>query len=165
MTGLKNTVWVAKGEMKLKKVQRIWILVIAVMAIIMYPVKNSSQVQVQKTIAEKVIPTRKLKPKTEHWKEIQVVATAYCNCKKCTGWGKGITASGVKTSRGVIAAPRHIPFNTVVKLENLGSFVVKDRGGAIKVKNGFIHIDVWMPSHQEAVEFGKRKIKGWIKIE
>lgn len=150
----------------MRKVLRILALTIVTIVIVMYPVKkNSSQVQVQKPTAEKVILTRKKQPKREHWAEIKVIATAYCNCKKCTGWGKGITASGVKTSRGVIAAPRHIPFNTVIKLEGLGNFTVQDRGGGIKLKNGNVHIDVWMPSHQEAIEFGKKKLRGWIKDE
>lgn len=148
----------------MKRIHRILASTIAAI-IILYPVKNCSQVQIQKPTAEKIILTRKLKPKIERWKEIQVVATAYCNCKKCTGWGRGITASGVKPSRGTIAAPRHIPFGAVIKLEELGNFTVRDRGGGIKMRNGVVCIDVWMPSHQEAIEFGKKRLRGWIKIE
>lgn len=133
--------------------------------IILSPVKNKCQVEPLQSVGEKAIPTRKLKPKTTRWREINVVATAYCNCKKCTGWGKGITASGVKTSRGVVAAPRHIPFGTVIRLEGLGDFTVQDRGGAIKVRDGAICIDIWMPSHQEALKFGRKKLRGWIKVE
>lgn len=101
-----------------------------------------------------------------YWEEIKVEATAYCSCKYCTGWGKNITASGVTPSRGTIAAPRNIPFGTVIKLDGLGEFTVQDRGGGIKLKNGVVLIDVWMPSHQEALQFGRKKnLKGWIKVE
>lgn len=68
-------------------------------------------------------------------------------------------------SRGTIAAPKHIPFGTVIKLDGLGEFVVQDRGGGIKVKDGVVYIDVWMESHQEALEFGRKKLKGWIRVE
>lgn len=99
------------------------------------------------------------------WKEIKVEATAYCSCKYCTGWGKGITASGVVPSRGTIAAPQHIKFGTIIKLDGLGEFTVQDRGGGIKEKNGVIYIDVWMPTHEEALQFGRKTMKGWIKVE
>lgn len=145
--------------------EKIFILALTVAVIILSPVKNKCQVEPLQSAEEKIIPTRKLKPKVAQWREIDVIATAYCNCRKCTGWGKGITASGVKTSRGVIAAPRHIPFGTTIKLDGLGNFTVQDRGGSIKVKDGAICIDIWMPSHQEALKFGRRRMKGWIKVE
>lgn len=140
-------------------------VLLIIFAILLYPVKNQCSQAEPLQAEEKAIPTRKLKPKVARWREIDVLATAYCNCKKCTGWGKGITASGVKTSRGVVAAPRHIPFGTVIRLEGLGNFTVQDRGGSIKARDGAICIDIWMPSHQEALNFGRRKLKGWIKVE
>lgn len=39
-----------------------------------------------------------------------------------------------------------------------GMFDVEDRGGAIKIKNdGTYGIDVWVPTYEEAVEFGRKK--------
>jgi 3D (Asp-Asp-Asp) domain-containing protein len=102
----------------------------------------------------------------EQWKEIRIEATAYCNCKICTRSGKGITASGKMPSRGTVAAPGHIPFGTVIKIDGLGEFIVQDRGNAIVEKNGVVCIDIWMASHEEAVKFGRKKnMKGWIKVE
>lgn len=72
---------------------------------------------------------------------------------------KGRTATGKQTKRGVIAAdPRVLPLGSVVKLEAgnySGVYTVHDTGGAIK---GRI-VDVWMPSPQEARNFGRRKVK------
>jgi 3D (Asp-Asp-Asp) domain-containing protein len=122
--------------------------------------------EIYKTCYEETayLPDKNFKPAIQ-WQEITVEATAYCSCKYCTGWGKNITASGTTPSRGTIAAPRHIPFGTIIKLDGLGEFVVQDRGGGIKVKNGIILIDVWMESHQEALKFGRKKLQGWIKVE
>ena len=72
---------------------------------------------------------------------------------------KGITRAGTYVQRGVIAAdPRILPLGSVVQVtagEYTGVYTVEDTGGLIK---GNI-IDVWVPSYQEAVEFGRRKVK------
>jgi len=72
---------------------------------------------------------------------------------------KGITRSGTYVQRGVIAAdPRILPLGSVVQVtagNYTGVYVVEDTGGLIK---GNI-IDVWVPSYQEAIEFGRRKVK------
>jgi len=72
---------------------------------------------------------------------------------------KGITRSGSFVQRGVIAAdPRILPLGSVVQVtagEYTGVYTVEDTGGRIK---GNI-IDVWVPSYQEAIEFGRRKVK------
>lgn len=122
--------------------------------------------EVYKSSYEETVPLapKNYKPAIQ-WQEIKVEATAYSSDKHCTGWNKNITASGLVPSRGTIAAPKHIPFGTVVKLDGLGEFTVQDRGGGIKVKDGIVLIDVWMPSHQEAIKFGRKKnLKAWIKI-
>lgn len=89
-------------------------------------------------------------------KKIPVILTGYDNDYECTQSGKGITASGVKASRGTIASPSNIPFNTVIYI-NGEKHVVLDRGGAIKVINNVYHFDVWFPSHKEALRFGKKE--------
>lgn len=81
-------------------------------------------------------------------------ATAYCL--------KGRTASGIDTRPGVIAAdPRVLPLGTVVHLRAgryTGTYRVMDTGGRIK---GHI-VDVYVPTHREAMEFGRRQVK--IKV-
>ena len=68
------------------------------------------------------------------------------------------------TRIGVIAAPKDIPLGSKIyipELTNLksdGIFDVEDRGGAIKVKeDGTYVIDVWVPSYEEAIAFGRKE--------
>lgn len=95
---------------------------------------------------------------------IRAELTAYCNCTSCSdNWGSK-TAMGTKTRLGVIAVPTtislgskiHIPDLTFLKSD--GIFTAEDRGGAIKVKSDGTHIiDVWFPSHEQALRFGRVK--------
>ena len=85
--------------------------------------------------------------------------TGYCPCKKCCGKEDGITASGVKaTANHTIAAPSKYAFNTWIELEGYGTFVVEDRGGAIKGNR----IDRFFNTHQEALNWGRKKCKGKV---
>lgn len=84
------------------------------------------------------------------------IITAYCPCEKCCGKTNGITASGAKaTANHTIAAPSNYPFGTKIEIENYGIYTVEDRGGAIKNNR----IDIFMNSHQEALNFGKHQIR------
>lgn len=79
-------------------------------------------------------------------------ATAYCDY--------GFTASGVWVRDGIVAGdPRVLPLGSVIDIrvdgEVLGRHRVMDTGGAIK---GYI-IDIWMPTCEEAVAFGRREVK------
>ena len=79
--------------------------------------------------------------------------TAYCACEKCCGkWSDGYTASGHKIQVGdkFVAAPKHIPFGTMLNIPGYGIVPVLDRGGAIKVGR----LDVFFESHQEALNWG-----------
>lgn len=78
--------------------------------------------------------------------------TAYCSCELCCGkWADGITALGTEARWGVVACD--LPFETQVEIESLGTFVVEDRGPTGK------HIDIWFPTHQQALEFGVRYLR------
>ena len=72
---------------------------------------------------------------------------------------RGRTASGRSVSRGIIAADRRLlPLGTRVRLEAgsySGEYLVADTGGAVRGRK----IDIWMPSGNEAVRFGRRKVK------
>lgn len=89
-------------------------------------------------------------------------ATAYCSCKKCCDkdpsnkW-YGITASGRKAGWGTVAVDRRlIKLGSRLRIEGFPKTVFRadDVGGAIKGK----HIDLWFPSHSEALEFGRQKL-------
>lgn len=98
------------------------------------------------------------------YRKINIIATAYCSCPKCTGKkSKGIAASGKPVSRGMIAAPHTIPFGTKIYIPNLGIYIVEDRGGKIRqINKDTIRIDIYIPSHKEAQKFGVKKFVGWI---
>lgn len=78
--------------------------------------------------------------------------TAYCNCSQCCGqWAGGATASGVMpTANNTIAVDtRVIPFGTKVIINGI-TYTAEDTGSAIKGNK----IDIYMSSHEEAVNFG-----------
>lgn len=79
--------------------------------------------------------------------------TAYCKCAKCCGsHANGYTAAGTKASAGrTVAAPSNLPFGTKLNI-NGKTYVVEDRGGAIKGNR----IDVYVNSHSEALAWGVR---------
>ena len=87
---------------------------------------------------------------------------------------KGMMASGEYTQYGVVAAPKSLPFGTLIEFEGVPNgweylntqFVVKDRGGAIKekTKDGekVYCIDVWCDDKEMAKNWGRRTIRGCI---
>lgn len=89
-------------------------------------------------------------------------ATAYCSCEKCckkdpSDKSYGITASGKKAKWGTVAVDRSIiKLGTELKIDGFPDtiFRAEDVGSTIKGK----HIDVWFPSHREAVQFGVQEI-------
>jgi len=85
-------------------------------------------------------------------RSIAMKATAYAQ--------HGITSSGTRTRRGIIAAdPRVLPLGTKVKVENAGPYsghyVVKDTGRKIKGRK----IDLFLPSRREARQFGRKDVR------
>ena len=87
--------------------------------------------------------------------------TAYCACVHCCGKSDAITASGKKAKYGYVAC-NWLPFGTKVRIEGLGDFVVMDKGAKSLFgdkKNHIKHLDVYMPSHKEALRFGVKFLK------
>ncbi len=109
-----------------------------------------------------------------------MTVTAYCACRKCCEWrrqccigppvyasgpskGKrkkvGITADGTRAKKGIIAADiRRYPYGTRMHVPGYGWGVVHDKGRAIQGD----HIDVFFRSHQDATEWGRRKL--WVTV-
>ena len=72
----------------------------------------------------------------------------------------GITAAGTRADWGTIAADtRYYPFGTIMYVPGYGWGRVEDIGGAIKGD----HIDLYFPTHNEAIEWGRQwhKVKVW----
>jgi 3D (Asp-Asp-Asp) domain-containing protein len=87
------------------------------------------------------------KPGTYH----RFVATAYCQ--------KGITKSGKRTRRGIVAAdPRVLPLGSRIRVYDAagysGEYEVLDTGSKVKGR----HIDIFVPRRREALEFGRRQV-------
>jgi len=90
--------------------------------------------------------------------DVKARVSAYTVSYEDCGKIDGITASGKSVSRGMIAAPKHLPFGTEVTIKGK-RFVVEDRGGAIVVQdNGTYNIDYYVPTRAEAMEFGIQKL-------
>lgn len=82
------------------------------------------------------------------------LVTAYCI--------HGATASGERTRPGIIAAGNWLAFGTRIELRIGGKWrqvVVEDRGPMVHRH----HLDLWMASCSEAVDWGVREEQGWVR--
>lgn len=114
------------------------------------------------TAAASVAARSNVQPKQNRqlWMEV----TAYCPCTKCCGpQAHGVTASGLPVTHNdgkfVAADTKVLPFGSKITIPGYGesaSVPVIDRGGAIKGSR----IDVFYPTHQEALEWGRR----WVMV-
>jgi 3D (Asp-Asp-Asp) domain-containing protein len=69
--------------------------------------------------------------------------------------GYGLTASGTYVKEGrTIACPPSMEFGTKVKIEGVGLRTCEDRGSAVKTG----HLDLYMDSVNEALDFGRQKL-------
>ncbi len=97
---------------------------------------------------------------------IQVVATGYCQCQLCCPGGTGVTSRGVVCSThpyGVAVAPKMIPYGTKLVVPGYHGdevVVADDTGGAMRqdAAKGVYHVDLRFPSHQEALNWGRKKL-------
>ena len=104
------------------------------------------------SIRESDLPSTSTKSESSKGKTKIYKITAYCSCAKCCGKSNGITACGRKAKAGrTIAAPRGFSFGTKLSI-NGKTYVVEDRGGAIKGNR----IDLYVNSHSEALRWGVR---------
>ncbi|WP_294393523.1 SH3 domain-containing protein [uncultured Clostridium sp.] len=128
------------------------------------PENNSEGISVQETVSAE--RTAEEAPKG---KLINVELTAYCNDEQCSGkWG-GTTAMGTETRTGVVAAPEGITLGSRLYIPELSYyksdalFNVEDRGGAVKMKDdGTYIIDVWFPTYEQVVNFGRVRTTAYI---
>jgi 3D (Asp-Asp-Asp) domain-containing protein len=121
--------------------------------------------------------TIKPPPNTTPYYEV-IEVTGYCDCGKCCGWERswlrlgtpvysygalkgqpkevGVTSTGTRTRHGTAAVdPKRYPYGTVFYIPGYGYAKGEDAGGAIKGA----HIDLWFPSHEAALKWGRKKMK------
>lgn len=108
--------------------------------------------------SEKVTTASEAEP--ESGKELVVTATAYtAYCNGCSGTtAYGIDLRSNPNQKVIAVDPSIIPLGTKVWVEGYGVAIAGDTGGAIKGHK----IDVFIPTYEDAMEWGVKKIK--IKI-
>lgn len=90
---------------------------------------------------------------------IKFTATAYCGCAKCCGKSTGKTASGTTATAGrTVAMSSSYSFGTKIEIQGMGTYIVEDRGGAIKGNR----IDIFFSNHQKALDFGRKTV--YLKV-
>lgn len=123
-------------------------------------------------LSERICPPRGRAPVV-----MAMEVTGYCNCGQCCNWRRGwlglgpavvssgpnqgrtkavgVTASGTRAAHGTVAADASLfPFGAIVYVPGYGYGRVEDRGGAI-VGN---RLDLWFPSHGEAMRWGRHRM-------
>lgn len=84
-----------------------------------------------------------------------VMVTAYSSSRRETDNTPFITASGSNVREGIVAN-NYLPFGTLVRLpEVFGDTVFEVQDRMSWKKNNF-HIDIWFPTTEQAMEFGKK---------
>ncbi|MFJ8066643.1 LysM peptidoglycan-binding domain-containing protein [Psychrobacillus sp. NPDC096426] len=119
-------------------------------------------VNVSNTTAENTAPVaaKTSAPVASTAKELTVTSTAYtANCEGCSG----VTATGIdllaNPDQKVISVdPSVIPLGSKVWVEGYGEAIAGDTGGSIKGNK----IDIFIPSQEEAINWGKKTVK--VKI-
>ena len=73
--------------------------------------------------------------------------TAYCHCARCCGRAGAATASGVMPKSGHTVAMSGLPFGSKLLINGV-EYTVEDLG------TPYGHVDIFMDSHEEALQFG-----------
>ena len=99
-------------------------------------------------------------PEPSTGKEMTVTATAYtAYCEGCSGTTAiGIDLRANPNQKEIAVDPNIIPLGSRVWVEGYGEAIAGDTGGAIKGNK----IDVFIPSQNQALEWGRKKVK--VKI-
>ncbi|MER2262069.1 MAG: 3D domain-containing protein [Psychrobacillus sp.] len=102
-------------------------------------------------------PVVTAEPKTEGSVEMTMEATAYtAYCTGCSGTtAYGIDLRANPNEKVIAVDPRIIPLGTRVWVEGYGEAIAGDTGGAIKGNK----IDVFIPSYDNAIQWGRKQVK------
>lgn len=98
-----------------------------------------------------------LTPPVSTEKELLVTATAYtAYCKGCSGTtAYGIDLRANPNQKVIAVDPKVVPLGTKVWVEGYGEAIAGDIGSAIKGHK----IDVFIPSYDNAMDWGVQKVK------
>lgn len=83
---------------------------------------------------------------------LTMTATAYHETGpvKLKGWYAGPGRVSVD--------PRVIPLGTKLYIEGYGPAIAVDTGSKVKG----LHVDIWLPTHKQCVDWGNPKVKVWV---
>ena len=100
------------------------------------------------------------KSEDEGTKQITVKATAYtASCEGCSGTtATGVDLNANPDAKVIAVDPSVIPLGSKVYVEGYGVATAADTGGAIKGNR----IDVFLPSEQDAINWGNKQVR--VKI-
>lgn len=126
-----------------------------------YAYESTNSVGTRRVLVGYKISYKTIKKKKKTKKYLgKFTITHYCPCSYCCGYGGGtMTASGTrpKAGRTVGVNPSLIPYGTKLKIGGKEGYVAEDTGAL-----GTYHIDVFVNSHQEAINKGVQYKKVWI---
>lgn len=117
------------------------------------PAKLAAEVKSASETAKPAEPVKEEKADTI----LTMEATAYtATCEGCSG----ITATGINLKENpnqkvISVDPNIIPLGTKVYVEGYGKAIAGDTGGAIKGNK----IDVFIPSKEDAIKYGRKTVK------
>lgn len=107
-------------------------------------------------LQNKVLEIKQERNKPKYRTEEAIITYYTASDDEC-GKGDGITASGTVATEGRTIASDHLPFGTIVEIDDV-KYVVEDRfGGGYNNK-----IDVFVNNKHTAYKLGKRKVE--VKI-
>lgn len=97
---------------------------------------------------------------TEQWQSLGIFeVTAYCHCELCNDqWAYGNTFSGTypEVGRTIAVDPSVIELGSEIMIDD-HVYIAEDTGSGITGN----HIDIYMGSHDEAIQFGRRTIEAY----
>lgn len=92
---------------------------------------------------------------------LTVDVTHYCDCTGCCGsQATGLTASGKRVKKGMVAMSSYYPFGTQIMI-NGTMYTVEDRGGS-GIENDRSRVDIYVGDHNYALKLGRYKTTAYI---
>jgi 3D (Asp-Asp-Asp) domain-containing protein len=126
---------------------------------IMEAIAGSTQIQTAELKDPYPAIVQEAEPERKYY-TVWLRASAYDACYQCCGKTDGITASGFKaTANHTIAAPPEYAFGQEMEINGI-TYVVEDRGGAIKGDK----IDIFFDTHEEATAFGVQWVEAKVYV-
>lgn len=95
---------------------------------------------------------------------VMAIVTAYAPADNksgiCADSDPSVTSTGKSPGPDYCAAdPARLPYGTKLDIPGYGEVEVQDTGGALRSDKDNIRIDVWMPTYEDAMEWGRQELE------